>query len=445
MLNNKKINILISLVLAAVLWVYVVGEVQPDTTKQLRGVPITTTRVDVLAERGLAISAVSTETMDVEVSGSVLALSEIDASDVTASVDVGTAIRGENEMTVIVRVPSGITVTDKSLSKINVAIENLATKTLDVNIVYTGTFANGDEGETISVSRSQVDVSGAESLVKLVDSVRGNIDAARVGEEETEIECGLQAINKEGSVVNDLSFSQESVAVKTILKRNKTVPLEVPIKDNSSDDVVHQVTVPETIAIRGRADLLNEIESIVAEPLEVTNIMSTKEATIRINLPDGIEFAEESPEFKAQVEVTAYSTKNLSYSPSEILIEGGKASLTYTINESNPIMVTLRDSVDKINALSKNNIKVSIEVGSLSQSDVDQLVPVKITTESETTEIEVSPETINVTVSNNNGDSGNGANAGSGGENGTAGNSGNGTTSGNGGESGTTGNSGNGQ
>ena len=76
MLNNKKLNIILSLIIAAMLWVYVVGEVQPDTTKQLRGVPITMTRTDVLAERGLAISAVSTETMDVEISGSVLALSD---------------------------------------------------------------------------------------------------------------------------------------------------------------------------------------------------------------------------------------------------------------------------------------------------------------------------------------------------------------------------------
>ena len=400
MLNNKKVNIVISLILATLLWVYVVGEVQPDTTKMLRGVPITMTRTDGLAERGLAISAISTESMDVEISGSVLTLSEIDASDVTASVDVGTAIRGENEMTVIVRVPSGITVTEKSINRVNVAIENLATKTLDVNIAYTGTFANGDEAETVSISRTQVDVSGAESLVNLVDNVRGNIDAARVGEEEAEVECELQALNKEGSVVNDLSFSQESVTVKTILKRNKTVPLEVKVIDNSGEDVVHDVALPENVIIRGRVDLLKGIEKIEAEPLDVSNIMSNSEVDIEVKLPDKIELAEGSPELKAEVTVTAFASKTLTFAPLEIEIEGEKSGLSYGFTDNQAVSVTLRDSKEIVSGLSKENIKLSVDVANLQASDVAQLVPVKVTIESETTEITLSPETVNITVTN---------------------------------------------
>ena len=132
--------------------------------------------------------------------------------------------------------------------------------------------------------------------------------------------------------------------------------------------------------------------------MDVTNIMSPSEVDIKVELPNGIEFAEENPELKAQVEVTAYATKMLTYSPSEILIEGGKSNLNYTISDSQQVVVTLWDSTDIINPLGKNNIKVHVEVGSLQASDVAQLVPVLITSESETTEITVAPESVNITV-----------------------------------------------
>ncbi len=398
MLNNKKLNIILSLIIAAMLWVYVVGEVQPDTTKQLRGVPITMTRTDVLAERGLAISAVSTETMDVEISGSVLALSEIDVSDVTASVDVGTGIKGENEMTVIVRVPSGITVTDKSLSKVNVAIENLTTKTLDVNVVYTGTFANGTEGETVLINRPQVDVSGAESLIALVDSLRGNIDAAKVGEEETEVECELQALNKDGNPIGDISLSQETVSVKTILNKTVTLPLEVEVVDNSGEEYVHDVTLPETVTVKGRADKLKEVETIKAKTLDVSQIKSDETVPIAIQLPDGIELVGEEEEPKATVVVTAFGTKNYIFNSGEISIYGEKANYTYTVVDGQTVTITAKDKLENIGGLQKNGIEVYIDVSELESSEEVQQVTVKADTESKETTLTISPETINVMV-----------------------------------------------
>ena len=41
MLQSKKANLVISLILAVILWLYVIGELDPETTKVYRSVPIT--------------------------------------------------------------------------------------------------------------------------------------------------------------------------------------------------------------------------------------------------------------------------------------------------------------------------------------------------------------------------------------------------------------------
>ena len=40
MLNNKKFNIVISLIIAIGLWAYVIGETNPPDTKTFRDIPI---------------------------------------------------------------------------------------------------------------------------------------------------------------------------------------------------------------------------------------------------------------------------------------------------------------------------------------------------------------------------------------------------------------------
>ena len=278
------------------------------------------------------------------------------------------------------------------------AIENLTTKTLDVNVVYTGTFANGTEGETVLINRPQVDVSGAESLIALVDSLRGNIDAAKVGEEETEVECELQALNKDGNPIGDISLSQETVSVKTILNKTVTLPLEVEVVDNSGEEYVHDVTLPETVTVKGRADKLKEVETIKAKTLDVSQIKSDETVPIAIQLPDGIELVGEEEEPKATVVVTAFGTKNYIFNSGEISIYGEKANYTYTVVDGQTVTITAKDKLENIGGLQKNGIEVYIDVSELESSEEVQQVTVKADTESKETTLTISPETINVMV-----------------------------------------------
>ena len=246
MLNNKKFNVILSLIVAAILWMYVMAEVNPAATKSIKDISISYIHTDMLTERGLAMSAGSASTLDIEVTGSRSALSSVTAGDISATVDMAVAVKGDNEIAITVRVPSGITVTRKSISKISATVESLVSKEVDVSIMYTGKFKENQQGLTVAVSSPTVTLSGAESLVNIVSYARGSIDASRLSSDETDITCQLQAMTQDGSQVSGVTMSPDTVTVTSIISEAKDVKLTVPITDNSSDDAVRKTEYPQT-------------------------------------------------------------------------------------------------------------------------------------------------------------------------------------------------------
>ena len=400
MLNNRKFRIALSLLIAVFLWAYVVGTVDPNTTKTLRNVPITLNHTAELGERGLAVSSMNTESIDIEVTGSRTALSDITANDITATVDMASASEGENELSIMVRVPpGGITVNERSASKVTVMVENLIQKTVDVSVVYTGTFEEGQGGDTLEIATPSVIVTGAESLVNMVDSVRGAIDASRLGSEPTDIICQLQPLSSEGNPVSGVVLSQESVAVTSVLSETKTVDLSVYIEDYSSDGLARDVEIPETIDIVGRGDILADITYLEALPVDVTNVAESGDIPLEFELPEGVSLADKDKEIALKLTVSPMTTKTLTYAVSEIVLEGQKSTLSYTIQPGTQVVLTCTDSSTKLSEISKTDFKVYCDVSQFTAGSNTCEVIVEL--EKELYGLSYTPETIDISVSAN--------------------------------------------
>ena len=56
MLNNKTLLKIISLAIAVFLWIYVMGEVDPETRVKVYGIEVSYVNTDALADSGLAVA-----------------------------------------------------------------------------------------------------------------------------------------------------------------------------------------------------------------------------------------------------------------------------------------------------------------------------------------------------------------------------------------------------
>lgn len=398
MLNNKKFKVILSFVIAVFLWAYVVGYVKPTDTRTVRDITVNIVHSDLLAERGLAVGSVNVSTIDIEVSGNRSVVSSLGAGDIGATADVSSAGVGENEINIVLRVPSGITVTKRSTNKLIVTVEKLISKSVDVDIVYTGTFAEGSEPELIDLSADTVTVSGAESLVNLVDVARGNIDASRVSENESTATAELQPLTSDGVAVFGVSLSQKQVTVRSILSKTKQVKLTVPIKDDSNDGASRKTEVPETVTIKGRADDLASVTVVTADTVDITDITKDTEIALKFsNLPDGIEIAQANSDLVLKLTVDAVSEKTYTFSASEIQLSGKADNLEYTVGDTQ-VTVTVRGLDSVIGDLKKENVTVTADVSGYTTGAGSMTAPLTAKCSLEVSDISVSPSSITVTV-----------------------------------------------
>ena len=108
MLSNERLRLVLSLLLAVVLWGYVAGAVDPQTTKHFGNVPIVYIGEETLTEAGLA--APEEVTADILLGGHRSDLVALKKGDIVITADLSEAKEGENEIELNVEAPSGVRV-----------------------------------------------------------------------------------------------------------------------------------------------------------------------------------------------------------------------------------------------------------------------------------------------------------------------------------------------
>ena len=332
MLNNRRFTIILSLIIAICIWGYVIGETNPTDSRTFRNIPIRLINEEALQNDGLAILETSDTQMSITITGTRADIQRISAKDIVATVNLGDAAKGVNELRVDIRVPDTVELEDKSLNKITVVVE--------------------------------VVVSGPASQVEKVAYVRAVVGAGKVTEKETTVKCRLTAVNRSGAEVKNVKLSAGSVNVTSELARKKTVSLEVPILDNSGDLYERHVEVPETISIKGRSSDIEEIDSISTQPVDVSGMTEDAKVELVPILPDGVQISSSSAELTAVVTVAPPQEKEFTFSGGDIEFEGLEDGSSAEVR-TETITVTLRGKKDDIDQISEEDIRLVADLHDL--------------------------------------------------------------------------------
>ena len=120
MLRNKKILMLISLLVAIGVWIYVMGNVDPVVRERIDGVQIELQGESTLTQAGLKATLKAPKRVSVSIEGKRSQVNKVKKKGVEAFVDVSTCDYGRNEGKIIIALP--VTVT-------GVLVENISSKT----------------------------------------------------------------------------------------------------------------------------------------------------------------------------------------------------------------------------------------------------------------------------------------------------------------------------
>lgn len=399
MLDNKKFNIILSVLIAIGIWAYVIGETNPTDTKTYRDIPIQFLGEESLDENDLAILDVSAESLHVTVTGTRANVNRLRPGDITASVNLEEAAKGENQLRVNIRVPDNVEIEDKSLNKITVTVESKIEKEIDVLPQYEGIFSTDQEPITVELSRSKVTVTGAQSLVEQVHHASALVQEGEVTDKLKTIACRLEPVNKDGEVIERVKLSAGSVQVTAELGTAKTVPLKVPVVDLSDGTLEKSVSAPKTITIKGKSSVLESIESVTAEAIDLTDV--TEDTTVKIVpvLPADVQVSGRSAEsLTAEIKVEALSTRTFTFDIDEVDLLNLAADLQGNITETDRLVVVLTGKAEDLAAIEKEDI--ALQVNLKDQKEGSHQVALEVVCEKDCAKIEVTPKKVQVEIEN---------------------------------------------
>ena len=367
MLSSKKSRLIISLIAACLLWLYEVGEVDPTITESFHNIQVKYSNEQSLNDRKLAVTSKINKKIAVTLKGKRSVIEAVKSGDVKASIDLSDATEGKNSLKIKLDIPDNVSVSRRSDSRLAVKVEKLLTDQKKINVSYLGEYKSSEEPTTLSIEPEAVSVKGAKSVVNKVAYVRATVRKEDIEEGKHVTKSSLLAVDSDGRKVDNIQLSQDEADIKSVLYNTKTVNLEVPVIDHSTDGITRTTEATKSITVKGSAKKLKKISKIEADPIDITYIYKDTSVDINPILPDGILTANESENLVLKVAIeTTQESKQFSFSGDEITLNGLGKGLKAKL-EAKDIEVTVVGTSSQLKKIKKKNLTLSVNLAKLEE------------------------------------------------------------------------------
>lgn len=389
-MKNKILSALLSILLAFGLWYYVITVVSPGSTDTFYDIPVTLVGETALEERGLMVTYVGNTTVDLTLSGNRSDLNQLTKDNITIKANLNTIYDpGKNmQLDYTISYPGTIpnnafVEESKSPSYITVTVEKRAYKDVPVNVVYSGTVA---EGFTASEDEQTLDyasirISGPASVVEQI--TQAVVEVSLADRTESIVESYRYTLcDAEGEPVNSelITVSVEEVELTLPVRMVKTIPLVLNVVDGggATEKTTSIVINPLEIKVCGNAAALADLNEVVLGTINLADYSQAAELLFDINLPDTVTNMTGLKQAVVTLDFPDLSTKTLSIDNIEILNvpEGLTVELTTQVLE-----IVFRGPKLAIAALSAEDITVTVDLTGAEIGTVNRKVTITISNE----------------------------------------------------------------
>ena len=403
--ESKWVFILLSIVLAVILWMYIRVMVDPTDTTTLYNVRVEVTGTNVLNGQGLTVSELSHDTVNLRFEAPASVLNDLIAnrSNMYVTLDVSRCVEGENSVSYRVSYPSNFNNTDvrqigQDPETITVTVGRLYTSTFDVEFQLRGQVAEGYQMGTPAIEPATVTVSGPVEQVNQVARVVAILENTNLNEQFAG-DLPLTLLDAEGNELSDLEITLSSetayVVVPVVVVRE--VPLTVRIDPGggaTADDAVVNIE-PRTIIVSGQEEDIQELTEISLGSIDLSTVVGT--STIQFPITLDTSLGNVSGETSATVTVTveglstiALSATNISMSPAP---EGYTASLV-----TNACEVIVRGKEEDLTNVDASQIRIVADLSNVTTTGMIT-VPARVYLDASSTVGVIGEYTVVVNVS----------------------------------------------
>lgn len=333
---------LLSIPLAAIIWIVIINIDDPISTKVINNVQVEVLNESYITNSGQVYDIVEGNTISVTVRAKRSIRDKIRSSDLHVTADLAN-ITQFNRVEIVAECTKyssdSVELTPKP-KMLTVSLEDIGTKTLPIQIATTGVVDSGYYIDSLKASPNMIEVKGAESTIEKIAEVKVFVDIS--GHQESFSQDGLKArvYDEKGGEIDSsrLTFSHNNIKVKVGILPTKTVPIKIETKGTPATGyMVSKVEYgPEQIALAGEADVLSKVYSVPIT-INVDGLSADKETDIELAdyLPDNTKLVDDTKTIA--VRITAGKTEEKDISLTEDSIQLQNLGETYLAKLSLPL------------------------------------------------------------------------------------------------------------
>lgn len=395
-ISNNLGNLILSIVLAVLVWIVAVQETYPNIDKTLD------TPIPIVAQNqpgNMVVYDESARTVRITVSAPQSSLDVLTPDRIAATIDLSHQPSGTLELPVQVAVNDRfVRVTKIEPSIVRLKMEPLDTLRLPATINVVGTSALGYAARPVTTTPMTIAVRGPASLVQRVVTVDGqlSIQDARATVSQT---VGLTARASDGQPVPNITLTPSTtLAIVPVQQLGgfRDLAVKIDLRGNvASGYLIANVSVnPQIATVFGSPTTLDALPGFIStEPVSVTNATGNLDKRVRLDLPSGVSMLGD-PFVQVSVQVEPIeSSLTLQRTP---ITQGLQPGLTARLSPE-LVDVIVSGPVPILDTLRADDVQVILNLLNL-DIGAHQLTP-EVSVPNGLTVVSVLPATIQVVIS----------------------------------------------
>lgn len=374
---------ILSIVLAAILWLVITNIDDPIKTKNFYNVPVEILNEDAIASLNQVYDIKEGETIDFTVAARRSIIENLALSDFRVTADFS-KLSDVNAVTIDItclRYGDEVSISDGLYQVMKVSLEEQAEKHFRVDVVQKGEPAEGYYVAEKTAS-TIVQVSGPKSKIERISQIIVEVDVSGVSGSfpfrATEQPKAVDADGKEIDSSN-LKFSDKKISVNIVIYKTKTIDLLVTASGKPRDGYVLTSVEyePKTIEIAGEDAALNEIQRLeVTEDIEDIYKDVEKEINLQEELGKGLILVEKSQTAVVNIKVERAKTKDIVLQLNDIDVRNIPNGLELSLLNTAPILIRMIGPEQDINNLTVNDLKPFIDLADYSSGTYEVKIQV---------------------------------------------------------------------
>ena len=295
--KRKILNMALAVLISMGLWLYVVNVENPTGSGHLRDLAVEVQGEETLESRGLMVTELSQERMNLKVTGKKKTLMRLDKKNVYLTVDVSSITEvGEWDLTCRPVFPTqvstdSITVSSWNDMKVTVTVRKQESKTIPVRGEFIGTEADGCLAGAVETDPATLVVKGPSESLDQVSYALVQVGGESVSDTiQEQINVVLMGTDGQAADVKNVTISATSVQVTVPVRRVVSIPLTVTLQPGggaTAEDADCTIS-PASVTVVEEGDGSDLPESISLGTIDLSQVYGKTSYSLPIQLPEGV-------------------------------------------------------------------------------------------------------------------------------------------------------------